>query len=187
MRVSLRRCRSACPDLILWIALTAGSPFGGTPDRHARVSAPACRAARRRASRCTIWTICCAASPPPKARWPSPMRRSTDVLQAIRDSVAKAVATNQLALISVVNATPIARRHGEAARACDGKAGPDHRRAGHDGGQRDLHDHRDRPGRLHPGRIGRQCGLDRRRCGDRRSRRDDRDGRRSRRWRRRPA
>jgi hypothetical protein len=94
-------------DLVLWIALTGGAPFGGRPTDTLEFLR---RLILLRGTGIAVQDLdyLLRGRSASQSALAFTDAQTAEVLQAIRDSVAKAVATNQLALISVVNATPIA-------------------------------------------------------------------------------
>jgi hypothetical protein len=94
-------------DLILWIALAAGSPFGGTPADTLEFLR---RLAVLRGTNIAVHDLdyLLRDQSASESALAFTTEQATDLLQTIRDSVAKAVAANELAATSVSNTTPIA-------------------------------------------------------------------------------
>ena len=117
-RLALRLSLSVS-DLILWIALTEGSPFGGAP-------ADTLEFLRRltvlRGTNIAVHDLdyLLRDQSASESALAFTSAQATGLLQTIRDSVAKAVATNQLALTSVSKTTPIAVGTAKPHGLCDG-------------------------------------------------------------------
>jgi hypothetical protein len=94
-------------DLILWITLTEGSPFGGTPADTIEFLR---RLAVLRGTNLAVHDLdyLLRGQSASQTALAFTTAQATALLQAIRDSVAKAVAANQLPLTSVSNTAPIA-------------------------------------------------------------------------------
>jgi peptidoglycan hydrolase-like protein with peptidoglycan-binding domain len=95
------------PDLILWIALTGASPFGGTP---ADTTEFLRRLAVLRRTSLAVQDLdyLLRGQSAAESALAFTSTQSTAVLQSIRDAIAKAVAANALSLTSVSNGAPIA-------------------------------------------------------------------------------
>ncbi|HXT80553.1 MAG TPA: neuraminidase-like domain-containing protein [Acetobacteraceae bacterium] len=94
-------------DLILWIALTGAMPFGGAP---ADTQEFLRRLSVLKATGIAVQGLdyLLRGGSAAESTLAFTETQAATVLQAIRDAIAKAVVTNQIALTSVVNGTPIA-------------------------------------------------------------------------------
>src|SRR6185312_8569632 len=94
-------------DLILWIALTGAMPFGGAP---ADTQEFLRRLSVLKATGIAVQGLdyLLRGGSAAESTLAFTETQAAAVLQAIRDAIAKAVVTNQIALTSVVNGTPIA-------------------------------------------------------------------------------
>jgi hypothetical protein len=96
----------AVADLILWITLTGGTPFGGAPaDTLEFLRRLAVLQGTGIAVHDLDYLLRCQSVSQSALAFTT--TQSTTVLQSVRDAVAKAVSAGQLTLTSVTNATPI--------------------------------------------------------------------------------